>query len=605
MIRQKKKEENKGVSLVSNDVALNNTQSHTEKILEGVERWTSFYRSNPHRFARDYMNLKLKDFQKALLIAFNDNHKSVYIAARGQGKSFLLAVFCCIRCILYPGTKICIASKTISQSVNVIEKIQIELVPLSPLLKNEIRVISTSQGKSVVEWKNGSYIKVVTSSDTARGNRANILLVDEFRMVDKDVIETVLKKFLTAPRNPGYLSKKEYKGLEERNKQIYLTSAFFKSHWSYSMVRDCVKSMLGGRRYFVCGFPYQLSLAEGLLSRDSIEDEMSESGFSETKWSMEMETRWFGDSDGTFFDFESIAKNRKIKYPMLPLEIASRIGNNKKIIIQPKKAGEKRIMSCDLALMSSTKNNNDASAIFINQLVPTKANRYMNNFVYTESSEGQHTQDQALRIRKLYEEFSIDYIVIDVKGVGFGIADALVRDINDPDTGETYPALGCKNNKEWHGRCSNQHATKALWVVNADARFNSECAIMLRDGFKTGRIRLLETEYDGESDLSELKGFKSLSVEDKVRLEMPYVNTTLLVNELINLKHEETTGYIKILRTGGNRKDRYSSISYNYWVACQLEDELKKKSQRSILPEDSFAFRAPSVRNTRSKRRAR
>ncbi len=142
-----------------------------------------------------------------------------------QGKSWLLAVFCCVRCILYPGTKVCIASGTRGQSINVLEKIKMELMPMSPLLRNEIGTILISTTAATVEFKNGSSIKVVTASDSARSNRANILLVDEFRMVSKDTIDTVLRRFLTAPRMPGYLHKKEYAHLKERNKEIYLSSA--------------------------------------------------------------------------------------------------------------------------------------------------------------------------------------------------------------------------------------------------------------------------------------------------------------------------------------------------------------------------------------------
>lgn len=204
-----------------------------------------------------------------------------------QGKSWLLAVFCCIRCILYPGSKICIASGTRGQSINILEKIKIELIPNSPLLKNEIENLVISNTNAYVDFKNGSSIKVVTASDSARSNRANILLVDEFRMVNKDTIETVLRRFLTAPRMPGYLHKPEYKHLKERNKEIYLSSAYFKSHWSYEKVDDYAKKMLNpDSPYFVCGLPYQLSISEDLLDRDAVADEMSESGFSETKWSI-------------------------------------------------------------------------------------------------------------------------------------------------------------------------------------------------------------------------------------------------------------------------------------------------------------------------------
>lgn len=56
--------------------------------------------------------------------------------------------------------------------------------------------------------------------------RANLLIVDEFRMVDLDIITKVLRKFLTAPRSPRYLNKPEYSHLQERNKEIYLSSAW-------------------------------------------------------------------------------------------------------------------------------------------------------------------------------------------------------------------------------------------------------------------------------------------------------------------------------------------------------------------------------------------
>ena len=513
-----------------------------------------------------------------------------------QGKSWLLAVFCCIRCILYPGTKVCIASGTRGQSVNILEKIKIELIPNSPLLRNEIFNIQIGNTNAVVEFKNGSFIKVVTAGDSARGNRANILLVDEFRMVDKDTIETVLKKFLTAPRTPGYLHKKEYQNLDERNKEIYLSSAYFTSHWSYEKVRDYARGMLDeSKKYFVCGLPYQLSIEERLLRRDAVEDEMTESGFSETKFSMEMEALFWGDTEGSFFEFDAIAKNRKIQYPWLPDEMSVRLGNSSKVRIPAKLPGEKRIISIDIALMASRKNRNDASAIFVTQLLPTKTARYINNVVYTESSEGEHTADQALRVRKLFDMYQCDYIVIDARGVGAGVCDALVRDINDPDSGEVYPALSCCNDPVWAARCTTPGAEKAIWVINANERFNSDCAVMLREGFRSGKIRLLTTEYDGEKLLDSIKGYRGMDVSEKLEFQLPYINTTLLINELINLHHEETTSGVRILRSKGKRKDRYSSLSYSYYVACQLESKIRRRSSSSKDGAD-FLFRAPKIK---------
>lgn len=573
-------------------------KSKTERILDGVAVWASYYRANPHRFAEDYLNVHLKLFQKILLFMMNIDNYFCYIAARGQGKSFLIAIFCCVRCILYPGTKICIASGTRGQSVNILEKIKMELMPNSQLLKSEISSVQITASNACIEFYNGSFIKVVTASDNSRGNRANILIVDEFRMVSQSTIETVLKRFLTAERTPPYLNNPKYKHLSEENKEIYLSSAFYQDHWSYEKVLSFSKNMLDDhKKYFVCGLPYQLSVDEGLLRKSYVEDQMSESNFNEITWSMEMECLWFGDIEGTFFDFNSISKNRKIQYPMLPSDKSSLLGNDKKISIRPKIGGEIRILSADIALMSSKKNKNDASSIFINQLIPTSDSRYMSNIIYTENQEGLHTEDQALRIRKLYTEYNCDYIVMDANGVGLGVYDALVRDLVDDDTGVLYPALSCCNDSEMASRCTSSEAEKVIWSIKANSKFNSDCAIQLREAFRNNKIRLLVPEQNAEKELlPNIKGYNKLTAEEKIELQHPYIDTTLLVDEMINLNHDESGGVVKITEKSGKRKDRYSSLSYNYYVACQLEIKNSRKKRHSLSSSIGFMYRAPKIK---------
>lgn len=568
---------------------------------QAIGRAAAYYRANPHRFVKDFLHIDLRWFQKIVIYAMNMNPAFCMIASRGLGKSFLIAIYCCVRCVLYPGTKICIASATRGQAANVLEKIRTEIIPKSNELKCELKGgdIKISSSEAIALFKNGSYIKVVTASDSARGNRANVLVLDEFRMIDKDTIDTVLTKFLTASRQPGYLNKSEYAYLkdQERNRQVYLSSAYFQDHWSYAKVKTFVKNMLHpDRDWFICSFPYQLAIKEGLANREDIADQMLDEDFNEIRWMMEMLAEFYGDSEGSFFNYESVAKNRKIQYPMLPGRLCVKLANSSKIRIQPKTTGEKRLLSVDIALMSSNKHKNDASAIFINQLLPTKANRYINNIIYTETSEGLRTEEQALQIRKLFEEYECDYIVIDCKGVGLGVYDALASDITDVESGEIYPALSCCNNPDMAARCTNRNAEKAIWAINGAARFNSDCAVMLREGFKSGKIRLLVTEYDGEKALSSIKGYNNLNASEQTELTLVYVNTTLLINELINLQYEDSNGLIKISEKSGMRKDRYSSLSYNYWVACQLEKNIRKKSSNDDNVKDVFMFRAPKIK---------
>ena len=578
-------------------------KSRRERVIEGMAIWGSYYRENFDLFVEEYLQLDLlKWFQTMLLVMMNRSRVFLWIAARGMGKSFLIAIFAVARCILYPGTKVVITSGTRGQSINVLEKIQTELMPVSPNLCNEIDMAKTkfSGQDAKVMFKNSSYIKVVTASDNARSNRANILIVDEFRMVKKDTIDTVLKKFLTSRRMPPYKdltdAERKVEYAKEPNKSCFLSSAYFKDHWSFNKMLDTFKLMLDDSKTdFVCGFPYQLSVQEGLLFSEDVESDMLESDFNEIKWSMEMEAMWFGDEDGAFFDFDSISKNRRIKYAMLPDKLSGLLGNNQKVKILQKQNGEKRILSADVALMSSSKHNNDATAIFINQMLPSKGGRYTNNIVYSDSYEGLHTEDQALVIRRLYDEYLCDYIVLDCTGLGLGVYDALVRDIVDPDTGEVYPALSCCNDQEMAARCTTTGADKVIWSIKASPKLNSDCAVLLREGFRSGKIRLLMTEYDADVVMSEIKGYKSLSPSEKVKLQMPYVHTTLLINELVKLQHEESGGRVRVYERSGMRKDRYSSLSYNYYVALQLESKLGKQRSNNF-ESNMFLYRPPKVK---------
>ncbi len=583
--------------------------SRYQRVMEGAAFWGSYYRHNVDKFVEDYLHIKLRLFQRLLLTMMFWSTTFVYIASRGQGKSFLSAIYCVVRCILYPGTKVCIASGTRGQAVNVLEKIMLELKPKSEELRAEIddKESKITGAEAKIVFKNTSVIKVVTASDSSRGNRCNVLLLDEYRLISKDTITTVLNKFLTLRRMPEYSEltddEKKMEYSKEKNLTLWLSSAFFKDHWSYMKCEDTLNAMVDdSRRQFVCGFPYQLSIYEGLLDPDAVADEMSESDFSEIKWSMEMDAMWYGSEEGAFFNYDSISKNRRIKYPMLPDRVSSKL-SGQAVRIQPKPIGDVRILSADIALMSSKKHNNDATAIFINQMSQTKAGRYTSNIVYTESCEGLRTESQALIIRRMFDEYDCDYIVLDAQGIGLGVYDCLARDLVDPDTGEVYPALSCCNNSEMASRCTSIDAAKVIWSIKASAQFNSDCAILLREAFRSGRIRLLCTEYDADEYLGDVRGYASLSPADQLQIKLPYINTTLLVDELTKLQHEERDGNkIRVFEKTGMRKDRYSSLSYNYYVATQIENKLNKRHTNRAGIDNSFIIKPPSTRTGKAVR---
>ena len=561
----------------------------TEKIMNGIAYWGAYYRKNPHRFCKDYLNVHLKLFQKILLYTMMTNNYFMYCASRGQGKTWLTGLFCVVRCILFPKTKICVASATRTQANEVLLKITDDFCKNyewgSDLLNNEISYKTVTQNKGLIEFKNGSWIRVVTASDNGRGARANILIVDEFRIVDLDVINTVLRKFLTAPRTPAYLNKSEYSHLAERNKEIYMSSCWYKSHWSFSKAKAYVVNLLDStKKYFICGLPYQIAIKENLLSKEQVEDEMSEIDFDDVKFQMEMGAVWYGDTGDAFFSFDDVSKRRKLHKAIYP-------PSSSKDKVPDLAINERRILSVDVALMASKKNkNNDASSIIVNSCIPNSNNNYISNIVYAENHEGLTTDELGLIIMRLYYSMKCTDIVLDVRGNGLGVYDFIIKNQSDPDTGDFYPALSCCNDKDMEERCKVRNAAKVIWCIKATQEFNNKMCTMLRAGFKNGKINLLISEFEAEEVLrNEIKGFSKLSASEQTEKRMPYVQTTLIIYELIKLSSKIKGSNIKIEEQSGERKDRYSSLGYNYYVAHEIEVKQKPDEQINVNNLTSLA----------------
>lgn len=548
-----------------------------QKIMETIAWKAGYYRANPHRYVSEVLGLSLKWFQQILLWCMMHYNFVMYLAARGQGKTYLTALFCCVRCILFPGTKIVVSSGTLKQANEVLLKIQDDFMKQSSILRSEIEKCNIGQNDASIYFKNGSWIKTRTSSENSRSARANCIVVDEFRMVDETVINTVLRKFLTSPRQPKYLQKPEYAHMQERNKEIYMSSAYFKSSWAYRKVQSYTLNFFDDtKKYFICGLPYQVSVREGLLSRSQLEDEMSEADYNELVQQMEMECLWFGDTDGSLFKFDELTARRRLRKAFPPLSFC-----NEKITIPKLTSTGKRILSIDVALMQSTKKKkNDASAIFINDLIQVNDTAYQSNFVYGETFEGLKTDELGMIVMKYFYEYQCTDLVLDTNGIGLGVYDFITKDQICQENGKRYQAMTCINDKDMAERCKVRDANKVVWSVKANANFNNEICVLLRNGIQNGKINFLIPEQDADSSLKETyKGYFKMSPTEQAKLKMSYIQTTFAVYELIKLDHEVKNGNIKVKEVEGMRKDRYSSIAYSYWCACQLELKLKPKTQ--------------------------
>ena len=556
-------------------------QDKTDKIMNIIAERCSYYRANPQRFCEEFLNINLKLFQKIIIWVMMHYDAFYFLASRGLGKTYLVALFAVCRCILYPGSKIVCCSYTFKQGKEIILKITDDFMQKSPLLRNEISKTSTGQNDCFVYFKNGSWIRVVVAGESSRGARSNILIIDESRLVPQKIVDTILRPMNAAPRQPGYLRKPEYAHLSEMNKEFYLSSAFYAASEMYEKVKAYTANMLDPRlKYFICDLPYQLSISEGLLMKQQIINEMSEATFSDITFMMEREGIFYGSADNALFDYKTLEGRRIIGDCLFDLDYY-RLTKAK---MPEKKSEEIRILSLDIALLASKKHNNDASAFVLHSGIPTSSNEYVDNIINLDTREGLTTEELGLETMRRFYQYDCDYLAIDANGVGQSVLDYIMgADRYDPVYNQTYKALNVMNNPELEERCKVKGAPKLIYAIKANARSNNDMTLALRAGFQNGYINLLLSDTNIEEKLSKIRGYGTLSEVQQVAMRMPYIQTTLLINELINLTHDTSNGLIKVKEKPGMRKDRYSSLQYGYALLQELSKGLKPKTNANDL----------------------
>lgn len=569
-------------------------KSKIERIEDGICHWVTYWRCNPARFVTDVLNVTLKPFQMVLLtIMFStETIRFDFVASRGLGKTFLTALYLTTRCILYPGTKAVVASGTKEQGLLILLKIKDELMMNfgwgSDILRNEINLKESSFGvnRPVLYFKNGSWIKVVTSNDNARGERANLLFVDEVRMVKENTIQTVLEKFLTNPRQPGYMQNPKYAHLAERNIRMFATSAWYAADWTYGLYMDYYKSMRKGKKSVAVSIPYQMAIETGLLMRADVEDDMASDRFVEAKWMMEMEGLFYGQIDDAVFSYKVLAKQRTLSEPLYPLWVYE----NSSLKIPAVTTKARRILSVDIALLGSEKRDNDATAIIINNAVQVSDTDFISNIVYIENYIGMVTSDLTLTIMRTFYEYGCTDLVIDRNGPGAGVFDDLMEDRYDPKTNKIYKAFRCCNDKILAQRCKVKDANCCMWAIAANAALNDEALNLTRNRLSRGKINLLLQEFEGEEYLQEnITGYRKMEPADQAVYKQPYAATTNLIDEMVNLDHETVNGRTKVKEKSGMRKDNYSSLSYNEYVLNEIKKRLRPRT--AIKEGESLASR--------------
>lgn len=568
----------------------------SESFWSNFIEYVTYYRDNPHRFCSEYLGLRLHWWQQLVLYTMWTKESTIFIAGRGAGKTYLVMMYCVCKALLFPGTVIRVASANKKQAGFLIAKIK-EMKRNSPMLEREIVDISIGKDEAKIIFQGGSEVATVVAGDGARGERSNIVIVDEREIVDKEVIDKVFLPFLTAKRTPPYLSKKEYKKFEylEQNHFIEMSSIGSSSSSMYKEYLQYLDFISKGiNKYAVFSIPYQIPLRSGVVNKSIIEKMVRESTTSLESFRQEMECLPTGEGISSMFSFEELNKNRKLRVPLIPItddEYIEYKGDIKKsLYYQKKQSDELRIISYDIA--RSGGRGNDLSVFTVFRCIQN-GDFYDKEVAYIETMSGVETEAQILRFKELFYDLECDFAVQDAAGIGKIYLDFVCKKTFNPMRNITYPAWRPRNNLDKYSEDlvilpDSEPVLYAVLMAGATAQIQQALMIQkTRINLEKKRIKFLIDEDEAVYDLQKrykyekLKSSKSKSDNDVAKkLILPFLQTSNLIKEGISTQVINTpSGGVSIDEKAG-RKDRLMSFLYGILFIDLLEQDLTVKEEK-------------------------
>jgi hypothetical protein len=151
-------------------------------------------------------NIELHPMQIVILQEFWNRPFPMYIASRGWGKSFLLALYSVLRCAFFPGTKIVVVGAAFRQSKIIFEYME-TIWRNSPILRSIFSGNDDGPRRDVDRCTirlGDSWTIAVPMGDGSkiRGLRAHIIIADEFASISPDIYETVVSGFAAVSASP-------------------------------------------------------------------------------------------------------------------------------------------------------------------------------------------------------------------------------------------------------------------------------------------------------------------------------------------------------------------------------------------------------------------
>ena len=478
-----------------------------------------------------------------------------------------------IRCILYPRAKLFVTSGGKEQSAGIIKEKVDELCALVPALDKELdhRPGKTRISKDycVFMFKNGSYFDNISATEKSRGKRRHGGLVEESVGVDGEILSSVIIPTMNVARLCMDGTSQEEEVLNKS--QIYVTTAGWKGTFAYDkLIQLLVWMITEPEKAFIMGGSWRIPVLVGLQARSFIKDQQRDGTFNEAAFDREYESKWSGTTENAFFNGETFDRHRVLNQPEYEHSGRSSLQSY-------------YVLSADIGRKGCD------SVICVIKCTPQAAGPAIKTLVNIYTMNDTHFEDQAIKLKRLFYKYNARRLVIDANGMGIGLVDYMVKPQKDPLTGDEYADFGVYGGtqedavEEYKRFKTETTQENAMYLMKANAPVNTEAHANLQTQLNSGKLKFLIDERTAKTKLLNTKNGQKMSLEQRAEYLKPFTLTSILKEELLNLR-EENEGLNIILKQANKsiRKDKVSALEYGLLYIKQEEENKKHKKKFKI-----------------------
>lgn len=533
-------------------------------------KYCSLWKSYPDKFI-DFIkpeNCKIDlYFYQRVMLRILFRYKEVFFTfTRGTAKSFTQILALYLKCIMYPGTNLFICAPGKEQAAKISRENIEKIWEFYPLLFGEIKKPRFEKDYVILYFHNGSRLDVVQVENSSRGGRRNGGAVEE--IVDPNMKKDTLNEVVIPMMANDRIAMCKGKDPNEPHKfQFYVTTAGIRQSFAFEKMREILQAMVQGKSAFCIGAGYELASMHGQLDIDFINELRLKPTFNPLSFAREYESIWTGSSDNSLVQVESLIKCRVLTKPEV-------------------KATDKEaeyILAYDVARAEGK--NRASCALVVIKIIPRNDGTYSKHLVNIFSFEGTHFIEQARFLKKKVNEYKARMLVIDANGVGKGLVDQLVLEM---DENPPYSVI----NDERYDKFKTDNSIPMIYAVMSQSKEQKASDIhnVFVHAIEHQDIKLLQTESQARTEKIKDETTKKVETEKSVRELLPFTMTDLLVEEIMNLEHKNQGTQTKVEQISKSiNKDKFSALEYGLWYIYTLERSNQvRKEQRA----DAWKFMA-------------